>query len=107
MRCQRSFRPSICILSSSAVFRSALATGPGLLWIKTEWLRRALAPGGRVALVEYRAEGTSAQHIRPEHRMSVEQVLREWEPAGFELIELNEELPTQHLFLFRAAGPKR
>jgi ubiquinone/menaquinone biosynthesis C-methylase UbiE len=68
-----------------------------------EHMRRALAPGGRVALAEYRAEGNTAQHIRPEHRMSVEQVLREWEPAGFELVELNEELPTQHLFLFRAA----
>ena len=71
-----------------------------------EHMRRALSPTGRVALAEYRAEGDTAQHIRPEHRMSVEQVRREWEPAGFELIELNEELPTQHLFLFRAAGRK-
>jgi ubiquinone/menaquinone biosynthesis C-methylase UbiE len=68
-------------------------------------MRRALAPGGLVALVEYRAEGDTARHIRPEHRMSVEQVLREWEPAGFELEKRIEDLPTQHLFLFRAAKP--
>ena len=65
-------------------------------------LKKALAPGGRVALVEYRAEGETARHIHRDHRMSVEQVLAEWVPAGFELIERVESLPTQHLFLFRA-----
>jgi SAM-dependent methyltransferase len=69
-----------------------------------EHVRRSLAPGGLVALVEYRAEGDTARHIRPEHRMSVEQVLREWEPAGFALEKRIEDLPTQHLFLFRAAA---
>lgn len=64
-------------------------------------MRQALAPGGRVALVEFRLEGETAAHIKPDHRMSIEQVRREWEPAGFELVELVEELPTQHLFLFR------
>jgi ubiquinone/menaquinone biosynthesis C-methylase UbiE len=63
----------------------------------------ALAPGGRVALVEYRLEDDSGAHIKLEHRMSVAQVRREWEPAGFELIELIEKLPTQHLFLFGRA----
>lgn len=67
-----------------------------------EQMRRALAPGGLVALVEYRAEGDTARHIRPEHRMSIEQVLREWLPAGFELERRIDDLPTQHLFLFRA-----
>jgi hypothetical protein len=57
-----------------------------------------------VALVEYRSEGTSARHIKPEHRMSVEQVLEEWEPMGFALVDLIEELPTQHLFLFGRAA---
>ncbi|HVT04420.1 MAG TPA: class I SAM-dependent methyltransferase [Thermoanaerobaculia bacterium] len=64
-------------------------------------MREALAPGGRVALVEYRAEGTTASHIRAEHRMSVEQVLAEWKPAGFELEKVVETLPAQHLFIFR------
>lgn len=64
-------------------------------------MRRALAPEGRVALVEFRLEGDSAAHIKLEHRMSVEQVLAEWQPAGFALAKRVEELPTQHLFLFR------
>ena len=38
-----------------------------------------------------------------EHRMSVEQVLREWQPAGFRLVGRYEYLPTQHLFIFAKA----
>jgi predicted methyltransferase len=63
-------------------------------------MRESLKPGGRVALVEYRLEGTSAQHIRAEHRMSPAQVLAEWQPAGFRLLARHEFLPTQHLFVF-------
>ena len=29
--------------------------------------------------------------------------MKEWLPAGYELIERIDSLPTQHLFLFRAA----
>jgi len=64
-------------------------------------MREALAPGGRIALVEFRLEGDTARQIKIEHRMSVEQVLAEWEPAGFELVELWQELPMQHLFIFK------
>ena len=63
-------------------------------------IRRALKPNGRVAVIEYRLEGDSASHISTAHRMSVEQVLAEWEPAGFTLMETIETLPSQHLFLF-------
>ena len=63
-------------------------------------LREALAPNGKVALVEYRLEGLTALHIRPEHRMSPMQVLAEWEPAGFRLSARHEFLPTQHFFVF-------
>ena len=65
-------------------------------------IRDSLAPGGRVALVEYRAEGDSAAHILAEHRMSVEQVVAEWGRAGFELLKRIETLPMQHLFIFTA-----
>jgi ubiquinone/menaquinone biosynthesis C-methylase UbiE len=65
-------------------------------------IRKALKPGGRIALVEYRAEDDSALHISPPHRMSVEQILREWRPAGFELAERIETLPSQHLLIFTA-----
>ena len=67
-------------------------------------MRRALAPGGRVALLEYRVEDGSGDHIKADHVMSVRQVLAEWRPAGFELVELHEFLPTQHLFVFGAGA---
>ena len=35
--------------------------------------------------------------------MSPEQVLREWQPAGFRLVEQHEFLPTQHFFVFEKA----
>jgi ubiquinone/menaquinone biosynthesis C-methylase UbiE len=63
-------------------------------------IRRSLKLGGKVALIEYRREGESASHIRTEHRMSVEQVMSEWLPAGFRLVKQLEFLPTQHMFVF-------
>ena len=66
-------------------------------------IRRSLKPTGKVALVEYRLEGTSASHIRLEHRMSVEQVLAEWQPAGFRLVKQLDFLPVQHLLVLEAA----
>lgn len=63
-------------------------------------MREALKPGGKVALLEYRLLGDTGSHIRIDHRMSVEQVLAEWEPAGFRLVTRHEFLPTQHLFIF-------
>ncbi len=59
--------------------------------------RKALKPSGRVALVEYR-ETTS--HISPAHRMTKEQVLREWVPGGFRLVEIVESMPMQRLYIF-------
>jgi ubiquinone/menaquinone biosynthesis C-methylase UbiE len=65
-------------------------------------MRESLAPGGRVILVEYRREDVSADHIAIDHRMSMEQVLAEWLPAGFQLLNQVETLPSQHLFVFSA-----
>lgn len=62
---------------------------------------KSLKPGGRVCLVEYRLLGDTAKHIKAEHRMSVKQVLAEWQPAGFELVDLLDFLPAQHLFIFQ------
>jgi hypothetical protein len=55
-----------------------------------------------VALVEYRVEDGTGDHIKADHRMSVHQVLSEWKPAGFELVELHEFLPGQHMFIFQS-----
>ena len=62
---------------------------------------RALAPGGRVALLEYRVEDGTGDAIKADHAMSVRQVLAEWQAAGFELEALHDFLPGQHLFFFR------
>lgn len=70
-----------------------------------ERMRTALKPDGVAALAEYRLEGDTAAWIKLEHRMSVEQVKKEWLPAGFALKELYEALPSQHLFLFEAGTP--
>jgi len=68
-------------------------------------MREALKPDGRVALLEYRVEDGTGDHIKGDHRMSVRQVLSEWRPAGFELVELHEFLPSQHLFIFQPTRP--
>jgi ubiquinone/menaquinone biosynthesis C-methylase UbiE len=65
-------------------------------------IRESLAPGGTVILVEYRLEGDTASYINIKHRMSVEQVLKEWNAAGFELADRIETLPSQHVFIFSA-----
>ena len=65
-----------------------------------EKMLAALAPEGRVALLEYRVEDGTGDHVKADHVMSVRQVLSEWRPAGFELVELHEFLPTQHMFVF-------
>lgn len=69
-------------------------------------IRECLAPDGRVALLEYRAEQDPATipfPIPADHKMSVEQVKKEWLPAGFELVETLEFLPAQHYFIFKKA----
>jgi ubiquinone/menaquinone biosynthesis C-methylase UbiE len=61
----------------------------------------ALKPGGRLVLVEFRAEDPEVP-IRPEHKMTVEQVRREVEPQGFVLEDQPLEfLPWQHIIIFR------
>lgn len=63
-------------------------------------MKKALKPEGKICLVEYRLLGETAQHIKEEHRMSVKQVLSEWQPAGYELLDLLDFLPSQHLFIW-------
>jgi len=73
-------------------------------------IKESLAPGGRVALLEYRAEqdlsGVFENTPPPSrlHFMSIGDVMSEWTEAGFELEERAEFLPAQHVFIFKAAG---
>jgi ubiquinone/menaquinone biosynthesis C-methylase UbiE len=62
-------------------------------------IRRALKPTGRVALVEFRAEDPNVP-IKPLHKMSKEQIFKEFEPNGFRLVEQFDKLPWQHLMFF-------
>jgi protein-L-isoaspartate O-methyltransferase len=62
-------------------------------------MRAALAPGGRIALVEFRGEDPEVP-IKPEHKMTVAQVRRELEPRGFRLAQQFDGLPWQHLLVF-------
>lgn len=70
-------------------------------------VRAALKPGGRVALVEYRAEDPDVQ-IKPVHKMSERQVRREMQAAGFKHVQTVRTLPLQHLILFEnGSSPPR
>ena len=63
-------------------------------------IRAALKPGGRLVLLEYRKEDPGVP-IRPEHKMSVEEVKAEVEPEGFRLEKVLDPLPRQHILIFR------
>ena len=72
-------------------------------------MKESLAPGGRIALIEYRGEKGPAKSQFPmprDHAMTVDEVMNEWPPAGFELVIRVEFLPTQHLFVFKNADDK-
>jgi len=64
-------------------------------------VRAALKPGGRVALIEYRAEDPEVA-IKPLHKMSERQVRREMQAAGFRHLQTVRTLPLQHLIVFEA-----
>jgi predicted methyltransferase len=63
-------------------------------------IRSSLKPGGRLVLVEYRAEDPTIP-IAPTHRMSVADARREVEAAGFTLVQVIEDLPRQHIIVFQ------
>ena len=62
-------------------------------------LYTALRPGGRVFLLEYRAEDPNVP-IKPLHKMTEAQAIEEWTAAGFHHTETKPDLPWQHLLIF-------
>ncbi|MDX1964289.1 MAG: class I SAM-dependent methyltransferase [Pirellulales bacterium] len=64
-------------------------------------MRRSLAPGGRLVLVEFRLEDPNVP-IKELHKMSKKQILKELEPNGFKLVEQFDKLPWQHVMFFEA-----
>lgn len=62
-------------------------------------LKKALKPGGRLVLIEFRAEDPEVP-IRPEHKMTLAQARREVEAQGFQFQKNDERLPWQHIIIF-------
>ncbi len=63
-------------------------------------LKQSLKDDGRLILLEYRKEDPYVP-IRPEHKMSVKEAKLEVEGEGFLLDKVIEELPWQHILIFR------
>ena len=63
-------------------------------------IRDALKQDGRLVLLEYRGEDPAVP-IRPEHKMTVAQVRAELEPEGYRVDRVLEDLPRQHILIFK------
>jgi SAM-dependent methyltransferase len=66
-------------------------------------LIRALKPGGRVVLVEYRAEDPAVP-IKALHKMSKAQIRREMSVLPLVLERISERLPMQRIIVFRKSA---
>jgi len=62
-------------------------------------LHKALKPGGKIYLLEYRAEDPNVP-IKTLHKMTAAQAIKEYETLGFTFIENKPGLPWQHLLIF-------
>lgn len=62
-------------------------------------MKAALTPRGRIALVEFRAEDPSVP-IKPLHKMSKPQMVKEFGSAGLVPVAEFDDLPWQHLVFF-------
>jgi ubiquinone/menaquinone biosynthesis C-methylase UbiE len=62
-------------------------------------IRESLKPKGRVALVEFREEDPNVP-IKPLHKMSKAQIMKEFPANGLKLVEEYDKLPWQHLMFF-------
>lgn len=62
-------------------------------------IRRSLKPTGVIALLEYREEDPRVP-IKPKHKMSKRQIMKEYEKNGFKLVREYNDLPWQHLMFF-------
>ena len=62
-------------------------------------IRQSLSKKGRLVLVEFREEDPLVP-IKPLHKMSKRQILKELIPNGFKLVEQFDALPWQHVMFF-------
>ena len=66
-------------------------------------IREALKPDGRLVLLEYRKEDPKVP-IRIEHKMTVEEVKAELAADGFQMSQVIETLPRQHILILTKAS---
>lgn len=64
-------------------------------------MKKALKPGGQIVLVEFRSEDDSVP-IKPEHKMSKAQIVKEMTANGYHLTRSFDKLPWQHMMFFAA-----
>lgn len=62
-------------------------------------MKSALKEDGKIYLIEYRGEDPKIP-IKPIHKMTEKQAVKEFESAGFKLIENIDNLPWQHCMVF-------
>ena len=62
-------------------------------------IKSSLNQTGKVALIEYRKEDTTVP-IKPLHKMSVQQVVKEMSQVNLKLHSNIQELPRQHMLIF-------
>lgn len=63
-------------------------------------IHNALKPGGKIYLLEYRAEDYRVP-IKRLHKMSAEQAIKEFEVMGFTFVQNKPDLPWQHFLVFK------
>lgn len=71
---------------------------------RVEYARRLagdLAPGGRVAIVDF-VEGELPVGPAPDHKLSAEEVAEEFRAAGYRLVATPDLLPYQYVLVFEA-----
>jgi ubiquinone/menaquinone biosynthesis C-methylase UbiE len=62
-------------------------------------MRKSLKPEGQIVLVEFRAEDPDVP-IRPLHKMTKKQIMKEIPPNGYKLVRQYDKLPWQHVMFF-------
>lgn len=63
-------------------------------------IRRSLKPDGRLVLLEYKKEDPTIP-IRPDHKMSLNEIRTEVEAEGYKLDKVIDTLARQHVVFFR------
>jgi ubiquinone/menaquinone biosynthesis C-methylase UbiE len=71
----------------------------------TEAMVKALKPGGKMVFVEFREEDKTVP-IKPVHKMSRDQVLKEMAPHPLKYVKTLNDLPWQHIIIFEKKADK-